>query len=79
MERKVIFAQLNEIFCDVLDIEEVSLTDETTAEDIDEWDSLGHIQLIGAIENKFKVKFSAQELMAWKNVGDMVDCMQNKI
>lgn len=75
MERKEIFDKLNEIFCDVLDLDEVELKDETTAEDIEEWDSLSHIQLIVAIEKAFGVKFTSLEIMKWKNVGEMVDSL----
>lgn len=78
MERKEIFEKLNEIFCDVLDLDEVELKDETTAEDIEEWDSLSHIQLIVAIEKAFGVKFTSLEIMKWKNVGEMVDSLLAK-
>jgi len=74
MERSEIFEKLNEIFEDVLDLDETpNLTDETAANDIEEWDSLSHIQLIVAIEKGFKVKFTSAEIMKWKNVGEMVD------
>ena len=78
MERQEIFEKLNEIFCDVLDLDEVELTDETSADDIEEWDSLSHIQLIVAIEKEFKLKFTSKEIMSWKNVGEMVDCILTK-
>lgn len=78
MERKEIFDKLNEIFCDVLDLDKVELKDETTAEDIEEWDSLSHIQLIVAIEKAFGVKFTSLEIMKWKNVGEMVDSLLAK-
>mgnify|MGYP001427141207 CR=1 FL=1 len=74
MERSEIFEKLNEIFEDVLDLDETpNLTDETAANDIEEWDSLSHIQLIVAIEKGFKVKFTSAEIIKWKNVGEMVD------
>lgn len=74
MERTEIFEKLNEIFEDVLDLDETpNLIDETSANDIEEWDSLSHIQLIVAIEKGFKVKFTSAEIMKWKNVGEMVD------
>ena len=79
MERKEIFSKLNEIFIDVLDLDEVELTDETSANDIEEWDSLSHIQLIVAIEKAFKLKFTSSEILKWKNVGEMVDTMITKI
>ncbi len=74
MEREEIFSKLNEIFEDVLDLDETpELTDATTANDIEEWDSLSHIQLIVAIEKEFKLKFTSQEILKWNTVGEMVD------
>ena len=78
MERNEIYAELNEIFMDVLDLDEVELSDATSADDIDEWDSLSHIQLIVAIEKTFKIKFTSKEIMSWQNVGEMVDCIMAK-
>ena len=78
MERTEIFEKLNEIFIDVLDLDEVELSDETSADDIDEWDSLSHIQLIVAIEKEFGLKFTSKEIMSWKNVGEMIDCILSK-
>ena len=79
MERQAIFEKLNEIFIDVLDIDEVELTDATNANDIEEWDSLSHIQLIVAIEKSFGIKFTSLEIMKWKNVGEMVNSIEEKI
>lgn len=80
MERKDIFNKLNEIFEDVLDLDETpKLTDTTSADDIEEWDSLSHIQLIVAIEKAFKIKFTSHEILKWKNVGEMVDSITTKL
>ena len=79
MERQEIFRQLKEIFIDVLDLDEVELTDATTANDIEEWDSLSHIQLIVAIEKNLGIKFTSLEIMKWKNVGEMVNTIEEKI
>ena len=79
MERTDIFDRLNEIFVDVLDLDEVALTDSTTADDIEEWDSLSHVQLVVAIEKAFGVKFTALEIMKWKNVGELVDSIAQKL
>ena len=79
MERKEIFEKLNEIFIDVLDLDELELTDETSANDIEEWDSLSHIQLIVAIEKAFRIKFTSLEIMKWTNVGEMVNSMEEKL
>ena len=78
MERKDIYEKLNEVFCDVLDLDEVTLTDVTTANDIEEWDSLAQIQLVVAIEKAFALKFTASEIIGWKNVGEMVDSILKK-
>ena len=79
MERTDILERLNEIFIDVLDLDECELTDETSANDIEEWDSLSHIQLIVAIEKALKIKFTSLEIMKWKNVGEMVDSFMEKM
>lgn len=79
MERKEILQQLEDIFKDVLDLEEIELTEDTTADDIDEWDSLSHIQLIVAIEKGFGIKLTAREVKELADVGEMVSCIQSKL
>jgi acyl carrier protein len=78
MPRASVFSDLNEIFVDVLDLDAVSLTDMTTAEDIAEWDSLSHIRLIVSIERHYRIKFSNGEIEALKNVGHLVDAILAK-
>ena len=79
MERKEIFEKLTEIFRDVMDNVEIVLEENTTAEDIEEWDSLAHVQLIEKIEAVFGVKFSAKEMMSWDEVGELVDSIEEKL
>ena len=79
MEKTEILAKLQEIYRDVLDNEDIVLTNETTADDIEEWDSLTHVQLVVAIEKDFKIKFTSKEILSWQNVGDLVDCVANKL
>ena len=79
MEKQEILSQVQEIFRDILDNEDIILTNETTANDIEEWDSLTHVQLVVAIEKGFKIKFSSKEILSWQNVGDLVDCIANKL
>lgn len=80
MDRKEIFSKLNEIFEEILDLDETPiLKDETTANDIDEWDSLSQIQLVVAIEKSFGLKFTAKEIIMWANVGEMVDSIEAKM
>ena len=79
MEREEIFSKLNEIFEDVLDLDDTpELTDSTSAKDIEEWSSLNHIQHSVAIEKAFGIKFTSTEIMKWQNVGQMIDSILNK-
>ncbi len=73
MTRDEVFSKLNEVFRDVFDDEEISVTAETNADDIEDWDSLSHINLVVAVEKEFGVKFSMGETQKMKNVGEMVD------
>lgn len=79
MDRKEVFEKLTIIFRDVMDNEEIILEEGTTAEDIEEWDSLVHIQLMERIEQVFGVKFSAKEMRSWDDVGEFVDDIVRKI
>ncbi|UPT70069.1 MAG: acyl carrier protein [Flavobacterium sp. JAD_PAG50586_2] len=79
MTRTEILGKMHAIFLDELDLEELTLTEETTALDIDEWDSLSHIQLSVAFEKAFQIRFTAAEMQSWKNVGEIVDCIASKI
>jgi acyl carrier protein len=73
MTQEEVLAQITVIFKDVLDDDSIVLKRETTAEDIEDWDSLTHIQLIVTIEKKFGFKFTTAEINSFKNVGEMVD------
>lgn len=79
MKKEEMINAIIEIFKDVLDVEDIFITETTTSNDIDEWDSLTHIQLIVAIEKHFKVKFSSTEISDWKNVGEMILSIHKKI
>lgn len=79
MERAEIFSQIQSIFEDILDDEIITLGETTTADDVEGWDSLTHIQLVVAVEKHFKVKFKSKEILSWKNVGEMVDCIVSKL
>lgn len=72
MEREKIIARLTEVFRDVFDNEELVIGDSTTADDIEEWDSLEHISLIAAVEKAFKMRFTMKEVSGMKNVGEMI-------
>jgi acyl carrier protein len=71
--------RLNQVFREVFDNDDINIALDTTADDIDGWDSLSHVNLIVAIETKFNIRFSNKELMTFKNVGDLLDCIRKKI
>ncbi len=79
MEKNEIYKKLNEIFTDVLDLDKCNLSEDTTADDIEEWDSLSHIQLVVAVEKAFNLKFTSKEIMGWNNVGEMVNSIYSKL
>jgi acyl carrier protein len=79
MEKNEILTKVEEIFREVLDNKDIVLTDETTADDIEDWDSLSHIQLIVAFEKSFGIKFTSKEMLSWDNVGEMVECIILKL
>jgi len=79
MEKSEILKKVNDIFIDVLDDENIVLTYETTANDVEDWDSLNHIQLVVAIEKQFKIRFTSHEIQSWNNVGEMIDSISLKL
>jgi acyl carrier protein len=79
MERSEVSKQVYAIFADVLDKEDLVLNDLSTANDVEEWDSLAHIHLVVAIERKFNIHFSSKEIQSWDNIGEMVDCIHGKV
>ena len=78
MDQNAVYAQLTNIFHDVLDNDELTLTPELTAEDVDEWDSLSHVRLILTIEKAFHVSFSASEVGRLRNVGELAQLIVSK-
>lgn len=79
MKKEEIFKQLDEVFQDVFDDESIHVNESTTADDIEDWDSLEHINLVVAIENNFGIKFTMNEVTSMKNVGEMVDILSERI
>lgn len=70
--------QVQDIFRDVLDEDELEINFKTTADDVEEWDSLNHIQLVVAIEKHFNIRFTASEIQGFSNVGEMCEGIINK-
>jgi acyl carrier protein len=78
-DRTQIKARLQNVFRDVFDNEEIELFDEMTAEDVEEWDSLKHVQLVVASEQEFGVTFKTAEIMELKNVGEFISLIHKKL
>jgi acyl carrier protein len=74
-----ILERLQEIFRDVFDNENLIITEKMTSNDIKDWDSLAHINLILAIREEFDIEFTLEEVSEYKNVGDMINLIQKRI
>ena len=79
MTREEVFEKLNEVFQDVFDDDRITVNDSTTADDIEDWDSLEHINLIVAVERCFGIKFTMGEVTGMKNVGHMADIIIERV
>ena len=79
MTREAVFETLNEVFRDVFDDENISVTENTTSNDIEDWDSLEHINLLAAVEQEFGVKFNMGQVVSMKNVGEMADIIISQL
>jgi acyl carrier protein len=75
---QAIYQNLQTIFRDVFDDDSITPHPGMTAADVEGWDSLGHIRLMVAVEERFGIKFSAFEINSWPNVGALVNSIQNK-
>ena len=80
MTKNEILKKINEIFIEVMELDDnFKLSENMTAEDIEEWDSLTHIQLITALEKSFGIKFTAKEVMEWDDIQDCIDSIESEI
>jgi len=74
-----ILQEINLIFRDVLDNSDIVLNEKSSGDDVEEWDSLSHIQLVVAIEKHFRVRFTSLEIINFRNIGDLCDGIFNKL
>jgi len=79
MTREEVFNGVQDIFRDIFDEDDMVINNATSSDEIDDWDSLNHINLVSAIEKEFKIKFALGELMTLKDVSDMIDLMMEKL
>lgn len=74
-----IIKEVNDVFKDVFDNDTIVINYETTAKDIEDWDSLTHIQLVVAVEKHFRIRFTSSEILKFKNVGEMCESIALKL
>ena len=79
MKTEEILKTLNLIFIDVFNDKNIRINKNSSAENINDWDSLNHIYLVVAIEEKFNLKFSAQEIQNWQTVEHIIKSISDKI
>ncbi len=79
MTKEEVYEKLNSVFRDVFDDESITVNDNTTSNDIEDWDSLEHINLLVAIEQAFNIKFNMAEVTNMKNVGEMVNIILSRV
>ena len=79
MDRKTIEIELTSIFRELFEDENLVLTNEMTANDIEKWDSLNHMLLIQKIQGKFSIKFGLKEVVGLKTVGQIIDAVEKKL
>jgi acyl carrier protein len=78
MNRNEITERLSAVFRDVFGDDSITVNDATTSDDIEDWDSIEHINLIGAVEDEFGLRFRMREVSGMKNVGEMIDIISER-
>ncbi len=79
MEREIVFKRVNEVCRDVFDDENLIVSDNTTADDVEGWDSLTHLSLVSELENMFNIRFTMGEIQKSRNLGELVDVIMKRM
>ena len=79
MSKDEIMCRIASIFQDIFNDDTIRITEQSSAKDIDEWDSLNNIQIIISLEKMFKIRFKASDIRAWNNVGEMCQSIDSLI
>lgn len=79
MEKDQLLKELNKIFIDIFEDDSISINEHTTTSDVEAWDSLNHIQMITQVEKHYKIRFGLNELLNFKDVGDLCNAIQAKV
>jgi acyl carrier protein len=74
-----LLSQIQDIFQDIFDDPSLIITRDSNASTVEDWDSLAHVNLVTAIEKRYKIRFALGELQELKNVGDMIDLIEEKL
>ncbi len=74
----MLIIQLQEIFREVFDNQNITITKNTSPDEIDDWDSFNHVKLILSLEETFDIKFDVEEVMELNKVGDIISAVKNK-
>ena len=78
LSKDEIIERLDDVFRDVFDDNTLEVDENTTADDIEDWDSIEHITLIGAVEDEFKMRFKMVEVSGMKDVGEMIGIIEQR-
>lgn len=79
MDKEQIMSKLTALFQELFEDDDIVLTEQTTAKDIDDWDSLAHLELISTVESEFKIRFTLGEINSFANVGEMCSCIMKHL
>ncbi len=79
MDHAAIMAKLEELMVDVFDVDDLVVTETTSADDVEEWDSLSHIRFMITVERFFKIRFLNEEVADLKNIGDLARTIAAKL
>ena len=79
MERKEIFDKVKNIIKEEFDDDSLDISEKTVAADVEEWDSLAQLSIIHEVEKTFKIRFSINEIKGFRNVGEMLDCISERM
>lgn len=74
-----LFNQLNEVFQEVFEDNELQIERNSTANDLEDWDSLMHVNLILAVEREFGIRFTSSEVTSLSNVSSLIDLIEKKL
>lgn len=79
MTRQEVTTRVQAVFRDIFDNEDMVIRDDMSARDVEDWDSLTHVNLVAAIEKEFKTRFALAEIQTLKNVGEMIDLILRRV